>query len=216
MRFKENRLPWLILLLFIFLIGSLSCGRMNTTREGGAVRLSVQDTASGGQALRYQAWLFVPPPTGAAAANANDASQDTGRIYIRIVVHAFSPDADFKLISEFVERGDRRALNETFGKTERAALEYPRGGGLRERFPFAFTVSGEGERRILLFSEGGVDNVNKCWWTKIIDLKVNAQGEGDGFLYQGRVFFTPEGNLDLDRPSQYSAPSRIADVRRLK
>ncbi len=212
--FIESRLRWLAILLFIFLLSFISCSRMNTAGKEGAVRLSAQDVTNGEPAVRFQAWLFVP--RSGWGVTSTDASEDAGRIYMRITVHAFSPKADFESLRRFVERGDAGSLHATFGKTERATVEYPKGGRLRERFAFAVQTLAEGTRRILLFSEGGVDAVNKCWLANVVDLKVNALGEGQGLSYRGRVFFTEEGELDLDRPSQLSPPSRIGDVRLLK
>jgi len=213
----EKHLRSLAVLSCLCLLCSVSCaGRFDSTAEKPPVGLYSDEKASGEEMLKFEGWLFVPPAAATAAGNAIDASQNTGRVYIRIIVHSFSPDADFKILSQIIEGDDSASLHSTFGKTERAAVEYPRGGGMRERYPFALEMLGQGKRRILLFSEGNVNHVNRCWGPRVVDLRVDARGEGEGLLYSGRVFFTAEGNLDLDRPSTLSTPSRIGDVRMIK
>jgi hypothetical protein len=206
-----KRVGSLPLLIFFVFLGSISCGPMNSSGGESAVQLSPRD---GGTGFTLQGWLYLPE--SGAAATAADASQDMGRIFIKIIVNSYSPDEDLTMLRRFVESGDAGSLHATFGKTARATVEYPRGGGLRERFAFAAKMLEEGKRRILLFSEGSVDATHKCWAGKIIDITTNANGEGQGLSYGGRLYFTAEGGLDIDRPSQSYTPSRIADVRLLK
>jgi len=205
---------------------SWGCSPANMEQGIRTSPLSGQNADAVRPVLRLQAWWLgstpgrgtnIGPPVGAAGDISNDASGYAGRIYIKIIVHDLSPDSDIDLLRRFVKNHDNYSLHSTFGKTERATVEYPRGGGLRQRFAFAVEKLAEGTRRILLFSEGGVDTVEESWWAEIIDLNVNARGEGQGLSYYGRVFFTAEGDLDLDRPNQlWSPPRQIADVRLMK
>jgi hypothetical protein len=223
----KNKYRWMAIIVGSFLVFDFwGCRSTDTALEIRNSPLHAQSAYDVSPILSLQAWLLgsapgrgtkIEPPVGAAGDISNDASGYAGRIYIKIIVHDLSPDSDIESLRRFVKNHDNYSLHSTFGKTERATVEYPRGGGLRQRFAFAVEKITEETRRILLFAEGALDNTQECWWAEIIDLNVNAWGEGQGLSYLGRIFFTAEGDLDLDRPNMlWSPPRQIADARVLK